>query len=83
MECVNINDIQSIMVFFLDGVDDYSSFKKADKNIFVQTVKEMTQDLNQFDVKKHKCALCGGSAHNFDSRPEVTQSDLKGTYICL
>ena len=53
------------------------------KIFFVHAVKEMTQDLNWFDVKKYKCALCGSSGHNFNSCPEVTQSDLKGAYICL
>ena len=43
----------------------------------------MAQDLNQFDVKKHKCALCGGSGHNFDNCPEVLRSDLRSAYICL
>ena len=71
------------MDFCLEGVDDYNSVRKADKDIFVNTVKEMTRYLNCFDVKKRKCALCGGSGHNFDDCPKLTQSDLKGEYICL
>ena len=79
MERVNINSVSSILNFCLDGVDNFSSVK----NIFLHAVKEVTRDLNWFDVKKHKCALCGGSSHNFDSCSEVNQSDLKNAYICL
>ena len=71
------------MYFCLGDVDDYASISKADKDIFVNAVTEMTQGLNKFDVKKHKCELCDGSGHYFDDCLEVTQSDLKGTYICL
>ena len=82
MEHVGIDSISSILDFCLKCVDDdYSFITKADKDIFLHVGKEVTQDLNRFNVKKHKCALCGGSAHNFDSCPEVTQSDFKGVYI--
>ena len=43
----------------------------------------MTRNSNLFDVKKHKCALCGFSGHSFDDCPKVTQSYLKSAYICL
>ena len=51
--------------------------------MFANAVAAVTKDLNQFTVKKHKCALCGGSGHNFDNCPEVLQGDLKSAYICL
>ena len=43
----------------------------------------VANDLNRFDVKKHKCALCGGSGHNFNNCPEVLHGDLKSAYIRL
>ena len=51
--------------------------------IFLHAVRQVTQDLNKFNVKKHKCALCGGSGHNFDNCLKILQNDLKGAYICL
>ena len=51
--------------------------------MFANAVAAVTKDLNRFDVKKHKCALCGGSGHNFDNCPEVLQGDLKSAYIRL
>ena len=45
--------------------------------MFANVVAAFASDLNRFDVKKHKCALCGGSGHNFDNCPEVLQGDLK------
>ena len=51
--------------------------------MFANAVAAVTKDLNLFDVKKHKCALCGGSGHNFDNCPEVLQGDLKSEYIQL
>ena len=83
MEGVNINDIQSIKDFCLDDFDNYYSIPKSDRSMFVNAVASVAKDLNLFDVKKHKCALCGGSGHNFDNCPEVLQSDLRSAYICL
>ena len=83
MEDVNINSVESIMDFCLDSVDNYSSISKGERDIFVHAVGSVAKDLNQFDVKKHKCALCGGSGHIFDNCPEILQGDLKGAYICL
>lgn len=71
------------MDFCLEGMDNFASISKANKGLFVNAVTEMAQDLNWFNVKKLKCALCGTSGHNFDDCPEVTQSDLKGFYIHL
>ena len=51
--------------------------------MFTNAVVAVAKDLNRFDVKKHKCALCGGSGHNFDNCPEVLQGDLESAYICL
>ena len=51
--------------------------------MFANAVAAVTKDLNRFDVKKYKCALCGGSGHNFDNCPEVLQGDLKSAYIRL
>ena len=51
--------------------------------MFANAVAAVAKDLNQFDVKKHKCALCGGSGHDFDNCPEVLQGYLKSAYICL
>ena len=51
--------------------------------MFANAVAAVTKDLNRFDVKKHKCALCGGSGHNFDNCPEVLKGDLKSAYIRL
>ena len=51
--------------------------------MFANAVAAVANDLNRFDVKQHKCALCGGSGHNFDNCPEVLQGDLKSAYICL
>ena len=67
----------------MDGVNNYSSIPKGDKDIFLHVVGVVAKDLNKFDVKKHKCALCGGSGHNFDSCPKIVQNDLKGVYIHL
>ena len=81
MERVNINSVKSIKDFCLDGIDDYYSISKGDRSMFANAVAAVTKDLNRFDVKKHKCALCGGSGHNFDNCPEVLQGDLKSAYI--
>ena len=83
MEDFNINSVQSIMDFCLDGIEDYYSISKGDQSMFANAVAAVANDLNQSDVKKHKCTLCGGSGHNFDNCPEVLQGDLKSAYICL
>ena len=83
MERVNINSVQSIKDFCLDEIEDYHSISKGERSRFVNAVTQVVNDLNQFDVKKHKCALCGGSGHNFDNCPEVLQGDLKSAYIRL
>ena len=57
MKQVNINSIESILDFCLDGVDDFSSITKGDIDIFLHAVREVFQDLNKFDFKKHKCSL--------------------------
>ena len=51
--------------------------------MFTNAVAAVAKDLNWFDVKKHKCALCGGSGHNFDNCPEILKGDLKSAYIRL
>ena len=83
MEDVNIDSVESIKEFCLDGIDDYYSISKGDRAMFTNAVAAVAKDLNQFNVKKHKCALCGGSGHNFDNCLEVLQGDLKSAYICL
>ena len=83
MENVNINSVSSIKNFCLDGIDDYYAISKVNRDIFINAVGAVAKDLNRFDFKKHKCALCGGSGHNFDNCPEVLQGDLKSAYICL
>ena len=85
MERVNINSVQSVKDFCLDGIDDYYSISKTDRSMFTNAVVAVAKDLNRFDVKKHKCALCGGSGHNFDNCPEVLKAsgDLKSAYIRL
>ena len=83
MEGVNINSVQSIKDFCLDGIDDYYSISKVNRVMFTNAIAVVAKDLNNFNVKKHKCALCGGSGHNFDNCPEVLQGDLKSIYICL
>ena len=83
MERVNINSVQSIKDFCLDEIEDYHSISKGERSRFINAVAQVTKDLNKFDVKKHKCALCGGSGHNFDNCPEVLQGDLKSAYIRL
>ena len=83
MERVNINSVKSIKDFCLDGIDDYYSISRSDRSMFTNAVAAVAKDLNRFDVKKHKCALCGGSGHNFDNCPEVLQGDLKSAYIRL
>ena len=49
--------------------------------MFANAVAAVASDLNWFNVKKHKCTLCGGSSHNFDNCPEVLNGDLKSAYI--
>ena len=85
MERVNINSVQSVKDFCLDGIDDYYSISKTDRSMFTNAVVAVAKDLNRFDVKKHKCALYGGSGHNFDNCPEVLKAsgDLKSAYIRL
>ena len=83
MERVNINSFKSIKDFCLDGIDDYYSILRSDRSMFINAVAAVAKDLNRFDVKKHKCALCGGSGHNFDNCTEVLKGDLKSAYICL
>ena len=83
MEEVNINRVESIKEFCLDGTDYYYLISKVDRDIFIHAVGVVAKDLNQFDVKKNKCAICGGSGRNFDNYPEILQGDLKGAYICL
>ena len=46
MENVNINSVESTMDFCLDGVDDYYSISKGDRDIFVHTVGSVANDLN-------------------------------------
>ena len=83
MENVNINSVQSIKDFCLDEIEDYYSILKGERSMFVNVVAAVTKDLNRFNVKKYKCALCDGSGHNFDNCPEILHSDLKSAYICL
>ena len=83
MENVNINSVQSIKNFCLDDIQDYYSISKGERLMFANAVAAVGTDLNKFDVKKHKCALCGGSGHNFDNCPEVLNGDLKSAYIRL
>ena len=83
MEDVNINNVQSIKDFCLDGIDDYYSISKVNRNMFTDAVGADAKDLNQFDVKKHRCALCGGYGHNFDNCPKILQNDLKDAYLSV
>ena len=83
MERVNINSVRSIADFCLDEIEDFNSISQGQMSRFINAVSQVKRDLNQFDVKKHKCALCGGSGHNFDNCPEVLQGDLKSAYIRL
>ena len=83
MERINSNSVDNILDICLASIDIFSSIAKDDRKIFLHVVCEVSWNLNKIEIKKHKCALCGGSGHNFDNYPKVLQNDLKSTYICL
>ena len=75
MERVNINSVNSILDFCLANInantDTFLSVAKDDRDIFLHAVGSVAKDLNQFNVKKHKCALCCGFGHNFDNCSKI------------
>ena len=45
--------------------------------MYVNAVRELTEDLNNFDSTKNNCAICGGKGHTFADCPELNSDSCK------
>ena len=82
MEDVNMNDPESIWQYYVHGLD-LSPDDDFDVGLFVNSIKEISSDLNCFNKEKHLCAICGQRGHSFDGCPKLKNTNIEQAYIHL
>ena len=46
-------------------------------------IEEIGSDINHFDKHKFPCSICGQKGHNFNSCPQLKNTDMEKAYIRL
>ena len=88
-EDVDFTDPKSIYYYGLNAVTgeipDAGSIDEIE--MYVNAIRELARDLNNFDSSKNNCAICGGKGHTFADCPKlnVDSCKLREAYlrICL
>ena len=77
-----MNDPESIWNYCVYGLD-LPADDDFDVGLFVNSIKEISSDLNCFNKGKHPCAICGQHGHSFDGCPKLKNTNIEHNYICL
>lgn len=65
-EDVNFTDPYSVYHYGLNAVTgELPSDDSIEMAMYINAVRELTEDLNNFDSTKNNCAICGGKGHTF------------------
>lgn len=63
-EHVDMTDLESTYNYFFHGIDVFS-FPPIAEELFVNTIEEISKDMNQFNVKEYACDICGDKGYGF------------------